>query len=79
MYMFFMVGGVGIFLYLQVMISTKASARIATKVKIAYLKAILNQESAWFDQTNCTELSGKLDNEVNLIERGLGEKMGTIW
>ena len=50
------------FAYVNSMASTKASAKIATKIKSAYLKAILSQESAWFDQVNANELSGHLDN-----------------
>jgi hypothetical protein len=53
--------------YLNVMASTKAAINISTKIKKRYLRAILDQESAWFDQINANELSSRLDNECNLI------------
>ena len=52
--------------------------RVAKKVRVKYLEAILKQESAWFDTTNPSELSSRLVKEVQAIQRALGEKMGTI-
>ena len=64
--------------YINTMTSVKAAARIASKIKIKYLKAILDQESAWFDQTNINELSGRLENETTLIQRGIGDKFNQL-
>lgn len=54
------------------------SERIGKKTRVAYLRAILQQDIAWFDQTNITELSARLSKECQAIQRALGEKMGTI-
>lgn len=43
------------------------SERVAKKTKIRYLEAILQQESAWFDTNNPSELSARLGKEVLTI------------
>jgi len=52
--------------------------RVGQKTRVAYLKAILSQDIAWFDSINVTELSSRLSKECQAIQRALGEKMGTI-
>jgi ATP-binding cassette, subfamily B (MDR/TAP), member 1 len=54
------------------------SERIGMKTRVAYLRAILQQEIAWFDEINVTELSARLSKECQAITKALGEKMGTI-
>lgn len=39
------------------------SESVAKKVRLSYLKAILEQESAWYDLTNPNELSSRLGKE----------------
>lgn len=56
----------------------RASAGIGAKLKTQYLKAILNQESAWYDQTNYLELSSRIAKEVDSITEGIGRKYGNI-
>ncbi len=43
--------------YLFYVFLTIASERIGAKTKVAYLRSILNQDIAWFDQINASELS----------------------
>jgi ATP-binding cassette, subfamily B (MDR/TAP), member 1 len=54
------------------------SERLGRKTRIAYLKAILQQDIAWFDEINVTELSARLSKECQAITKALGEKMGMI-
>ena len=54
------------------------SLRLSRRIKERYLEAILQQECAWFDQVNYTELSARISRETQLIERSLGEKAGSI-
>jgi ATP-binding cassette subfamily B (MDR/TAP) protein 1 len=54
------------------------SESISNKIKIAYLKAVLGQEAAWYDLTNPMELSSKIGKETLAIQKALGEKLGTI-
>ena len=55
-----------------------ASASIAAKLKTKYLKAVLNQESAWYDQANFLEMSSRIDKEVDTIKAGIGQKYGQV-
>jgi len=54
------------------------SERIGMKTRVAYLRAILQQDIAWFDDINVTELAARLSKECQSITKALGEKMGTI-
>ncbi|CDW84334.1 abc transporter [Stylonychia lemnae] len=54
------------------------SERVGQKTRVAYLRAILQQDISWFDKTNVTELSARLTKECQAIQKALGEKMGTI-
>jgi ATP-binding cassette subfamily B (MDR/TAP) protein 1 len=55
------------------------SERIIKKTRLAYLRAILAQESAWFDLTNPLELSSRIGKECLAIQKAIGEKVGTIY
>jgi ABC-type multidrug transport system fused ATPase/permease subunit len=48
------------------------------KLKVAYLKAIFSQDASWFDNTNYTELAASLAKQTHSIQRGVGDKVGTL-
>ncbi len=52
------------------------SERVGRKTRVAYLKAILQQDISWFDENNATELPARLTRECASISKALGEKMG---
>jgi ABC-type multidrug transport system fused ATPase/permease subunit len=54
------------------------SERVGRKTRVAYLKAILQQDISWFDENNATELPSRLTRECATITKALGEKMGQI-
>jgi len=58
------------------LLSTQAS--VAARLRTNYLRAVLNQESAWYDQTNFLELPSRLNQEVDMIQSGIGQKFGSI-
>ena len=70
--------GVFVTTFFQNWLLIKASARIAAKIKTEYLKAILNQESAWYDQTPYLELASRISKETEAIQEGMGRKYGNI-
>ena len=51
---------------------------VVRRIKSAYFKAVLEQESAWFDQVNYTELASRISAECNHIEVGIGQKYGQL-
>lgn len=44
-----------------------SSEKIARRTKVAYIDAILKQESGWFDTNNPSELSAKIEKETLAI------------
>ena len=48
------------------------------KLKIDYFSLILRQEQGWFDQINVFELATKVQSQLEGIEQGVGERLGTI-
>lgn len=54
------------------------SYRVAKKVRVAYLEAILSQEIGWFDKNNPQELSARITKETQAIENALGDKYGDV-
>lgn len=72
--------GIGILItgFFQNYFLMTASATIAARMKTDYLRAILNQESAWFDQSNYTELSARITREVDMIKSGIGRWTGVL-
>ena len=53
--------------YLYFVMLVILAERIGKKTRVAYLKAILSQEVAWFDSINVTELSSRLSKECQAI------------
>lgn len=41
------------------------------RIKVAYFRAIMNQEQMWFDQNNNYQFSTKIQTQCNLIENGV--------
>lgn len=64
--------------YIYVTSLITMSERVGKKTRVAYLKAVLNQEIAWFDENNATEIPAKIVREVSMITKALGEKMANI-
>ena len=70
--------GVFIFGFFQNWFLMKVSATVSAKIKTKYLKAILNQESAWYDQNNYLEMSSRIGKETDAIADGIGRKYGVV-
>jgi ABC-type multidrug transport system fused ATPase/permease subunit len=71
-------GAIWLLGYIYWVLLANFAANLTFRMKKEYLKAILQQECAWFDQTNFTELSSKLARETAAINRGYGEKAGNV-
>lgn len=57
--------GIGITSFFQNYLLMTAAASVASRMKTTYLKQILNQESAWFDQCNYMGLSSRMTREIS--------------
>lgn len=66
------------FSWFQLTMLSMFSERIAESVKVQYFKACMEKDADFYDQNNPTEMGAKIAKEVTGIQRGLGEKFGTI-
>ena len=67
-----------IFSGLQITLWSIFAQRIAEKTRIAYFRACLHKDAAYYDEHSPAELASKISKEVQVIQRGLGEKPGQI-
>lgn len=49
---------------------------LAFKTKVAYFKAALEKDAAYFDENSATELPAKISKETDMIRSGMGDKVG---
>lgn len=63
--------------FMQNFLLMTTAESVAATIKMRYLEAVLNQESAWFDQSTFFSAS-RIDKDVDLIKQGIGNKYGQI-
>ena len=54
------------------------SESISFKTRINYFQACLEKDADFYDLHNPTEMASKISKEVSAIQRGTGEKVGSI-
>jgi ATP-binding cassette subfamily B (MDR/TAP) protein 1 len=69
----------GTFRFMQVAFLELFADSIAYKIKLEYFKATLRKDSTWFDAHNPNEMGTKIGKECQLIQRGIGEKIGDLY
>ena len=77
--MFGLALGIVVTTFFQNWLLMSASANVAADLKTRYLQSILNQDSQWFD--TCKDqnaLASKIGKEIDLIQKGIGQKQGGI-
>ncbi|KAF8365582.1 hypothetical protein PRIPAC_83411 [Pristionchus pacificus] len=78
----FMLLGSGIITYLASFLEhlslSVASERITSRIKIAFVTAVLGQDSNFLDATSAGALSNQLNNDIERIRDGLSEKIGML-
>ena len=63
----FLTLGIGITAFFQNYLLMSTSSNVAARLKTKYLKSVLAQESAWYDQSNYMELSARISKECDQI------------
>ncbi|KNC98836.1 uncharacterized protein SPPG_05810 [Spizellomyces punctatus DAOM BR117] len=76
--LYFVYLAVGMFItsYLQMLCWDLSSNRQTNLIRTLYLTAILRQSRSFFDTHNAGELSSRLTSDMDLIQNGIGEKVG---
>ncbi|GMR37344.1 hypothetical protein PMAYCL1PPCAC_07539, partial [Pristionchus mayeri] len=74
--------GVGIITSLLAFIEyitlSTASERITARIKTVFIKAVLGQDSSFLDAITAGALSNQLNNNIDRIRDGLGDKVGML-
>ncbi len=76
--MLYLAIGIAITSFFQNWLLISTGASIAARMKTKYLKAVLDQESAWYDQKNYMELASRLAKDVDSIQTGISQKAGQV-
>uniref|UniRef100_A0A0N4ZBS0 ABC transmembrane type-1 domain-containing protein n=1 Tax=Parastrongyloides trichosuri TaxID=131310 RepID=A0A0N4ZBS0_PARTI len=73
---------IGIFLsivaFLQFYVFNVACVRIVRNLRCAYLNSILKQDAAWFEKNHSGTLNTKLNDNIERICDGIGDKFGLL-
>ncbi|VDM38343.1 unnamed protein product [Toxocara canis] len=64
--------------YAQYMCFQTTCCRIIAKLRHNYLRSILRQNAGWLDRNQSGELSTGLNNNIERIREGIGDKLGLL-
>ncbi|PIO77339.1 ABC transporter, ATP-binding protein [Teladorsagia circumcincta] len=74
--------GIGVFIlitnFIQFMCFHSCCVRVMAKMRHAYLHAILRQNAGWFDRNHSGALTTKLNDNMERIREGIGDKLGLL-
>uniref|UniRef100_A0A0N5BVD9 Transferred entry: 7.6.2.2 n=1 Tax=Strongyloides papillosus TaxID=174720 RepID=A0A0N5BVD9_STREA len=74
--------GIGVFTlfnnFIQFMTFSTVCNRIVARIRKEYLRSILRQNAGWFDKTQAGVLTTRLNDNVDRIREGLGDKLGLL-
>jgi ATP-binding cassette subfamily B (MDR/TAP) protein 1 len=63
-------------IYIHLVCWNVASQRLAQRIRDRYLRNLLRQDLAFFDNLQSGEVSSRLNGDISAIESGTGEKVG---
>lgn len=63
-------------IYIHLVCWNLASQRLAQRIRDRYLRNLLRQDMAFFDNLQAGEVSSRLNGDIQAIESGTGEKVG---
>lgn len=67
-----------VLIYTHILCWNIASQRLAQRVRDRYLKSLLHQDIAFFDNLQAGEVSSRLNGDIQAIETGTSEKVGVF-
>ncbi|PAV91938.1 hypothetical protein WR25_21730 [Diploscapter pachys] len=74
--------GIGVFLlitnFIQYMCFHSLCTRIISRMRHNFVKAILRQNAGWFDRNHSGTLTTKLNDNIERIREGIGDKLGLL-
>ncbi|VDN04600.1 unnamed protein product [Thelazia callipaeda] len=64
--------------YIQFICFQSTCFRIVARLQKQYIRAILRQNSAWFDRNKSGELTTRLNENIEHLRKGIGDKLGLL-
>uniref|UniRef100_A0A0K0EL19 Transferred entry: 7.6.2.2 n=1 Tax=Strongyloides stercoralis TaxID=6248 RepID=A0A0K0EL19_STRER len=78
----YILAGIGVFVliinYIQYMCFSTVCNRITGRLRKAYMASILRQNCGWFDKNQAGVLTTRLNDNIDRIKEGLGDKLGLL-
>lgn len=53
------------------------SSRTSIRIRKMYFRSLMSQDKAWYDSQNTGELTARVATDVNVIQAGIGDKIGS--
>jgi ABC-type multidrug transport system fused ATPase/permease subunit len=63
--------------YFQVQLQMAVSQRTGHRLRMLYFNSLMRQDFNWYDSENSGELTSRVASDVNLIQAGIGDKVGS--
>jgi ABC-type multidrug transport system fused ATPase/permease subunit len=63
--------------YFQVQLLMSVSQRTGTRIRKLYFQSLMRQDFAWYDSESSGELTSRVASDANLIQAGIGDKVGS--
>uniref|UniRef100_A0A1I7X1Z2 ABC transmembrane type-1 domain-containing protein n=1 Tax=Heterorhabditis bacteriophora TaxID=37862 RepID=A0A1I7X1Z2_HETBA len=75
--LYYLILGVAMFItsYIQIVCWETFSERITHRLRQTYLRSILRQQIAWFDEQQTGNLTARLTDDLERVREGLGDKL----
>jgi ATP-binding cassette subfamily B (MDR/TAP) protein 1 len=75
--LYFLLLGVAafVFSFLETALAMLAAEQQVARLRVAYLRALLRQDMAWYDTQRAGETASRLGEDTLLIQAGIGERM----
>ncbi|CAI4228592.1 unnamed protein product [Auanema sp. JU1783] len=74
--------GLGLFIlvvnFIQFCCFQHVCCRLVAQIRHNYMKSILRQNAGWFDKNHCGVLTTQLNDNIERIREGIGDKLGML-
>ncbi|CAI4232216.1 unnamed protein product [Auanema sp. JU1783] len=74
--------GIGIFVlftnFIQYLCFHRVCIRVISKIRHEYVRAVLRQNAGWFDKNHSGTLTTRLNDNMDRIREGIGDKLGLL-
>lgn len=79
LYFVYLFIGKFVLVYIHTCAFTISAHRIVSRLRVKYVESILKQEIAYFDECSAGTVATKISTNANLIQIGMGEKVGVAF